>query len=458
MNNNGNGGRHCSPRGMALAAILVIMMIILLLAVSLVAMTTNQARYSLKRSNEAVTMQAALAGLNELEYALAPIDDWGGQPSDLFEKILENLQPQYTEDADRPGPGGPEPLTIEWPMRNIGCYYSVTILSDNYTQTHCEVLCRGYFKESGGNRIWEKKLKGVFTKESSSTVIYTGPQCTRIDVRSIYLYGDVTLYLGLAPPCGFLHGSAIPHGFFCPACGGLSPSGGGVSPSLTFDSVRPMPGPEGHYVNCANDGILGQIVISSSQGLEKRVETDLSYPRLSALPDPDKVDKTGALSTAMFQPGHDYDALPVIVCNTAYISGVTVRATIIAAGDVTVIYGGKVIGDIFSHGNIIITQNGVLQGSAVLRADDSSKRLEVSQYGSAGGSGKVLFSTGVVEIHNWAEVEGTVLGKYKVGISNFAHVVGKIGAYSELVVFNNASVEPAGGPEPGLQKVYWEVK
>lgn len=162
--------RECRfERGMALIIVMIIMMIIFLLAISLVGITTSQARYSLKRNAEILTKEAAQAGLNEMQYHLGLYETWPDTYQQLANDIRTSVANQYNGTVS-PGPQ----YGFERFVDETGCYYSAEILPDDYTNTRCTVRCRGYLKDSAGNPEREKRLKAVFTRQNNKIVLFAG--------------------------------------------------------------------------------------------------------------------------------------------------------------------------------------------------------------------------------------------------------------------------------------------
>ena len=190
--------RHTLSQGMALAAILVIMLIILLLGIALVGMTTSQSRYSVKRSNESILRQAALAGINEIQYHLGlyDSDNWGDLPSIdsddltvLNDKIAQIIKDQYN--------GASKELEIDgkryfqWEMPASDCAYRVRFIDCDTNS--CRVESLGFRKSPD---ITGKKIIAIFAKRSSNAVIFGTSECHTISVSNTDLRGNVETLQG----------------------------------------------------------------------------------------------------------------------------------------------------------------------------------------------------------------------------------------------------------------------
>jgi len=142
--------KHRRSRGIALAAIFMVIIIAVVLAVTVVGVTTSQIRYSLKRNCEIATRQAAISGVNDAKYLINGLRDWNSlEPSKMsplsqMARIIH--EPTLTEPY----------FKYECPLAGTDCCYSVTIQKG--TATDCRVTSSGYFRNSSGGHSWEKTI------------------------------------------------------------------------------------------------------------------------------------------------------------------------------------------------------------------------------------------------------------------------------------------------------------
>ncbi|MDQ7823534.1 MAG: hypothetical protein RDV48_12115 [Candidatus Eremiobacteraeota bacterium] len=131
-------------KGLALASIMVVMLVLSLLAVSVVGLTTNQYRYSLKKQNETLTMQAALAGLDAAEKALD----------------RDPLLPDKVNNWDQLAPNS---NLVGWTRvgeKNLS--YRVDLVDS--TADTCTVISTARLEGPRGSIDKEKKVKATFKK------------------------------------------------------------------------------------------------------------------------------------------------------------------------------------------------------------------------------------------------------------------------------------------------------
>ncbi|MDQ7823089.1 MAG: hypothetical protein RDV48_09875 [Candidatus Eremiobacteraeota bacterium] len=131
--------RKSCRKGMVLALVLVISVIVFLLGVSIAGLVTMEGRASLKRSNEIVTRQTALAAIKYGQNLLTI--DWNHPSLAAGSKIFEGA---YYSEND--------------------CYYDLSVKS--HTNDECVFIAQAYFKESreGAKRLWARGVEAAYSR------------------------------------------------------------------------------------------------------------------------------------------------------------------------------------------------------------------------------------------------------------------------------------------------------
>jgi Tfp pilus assembly protein PilX len=142
--------KYRRSRGIALAAIFIIIIIAVVLAVTVVGVTTSQIRYSLKRNCEIATRQAAISGVNDAKYLINGWRNWGS-----IDPAKMNPLSQAARIIHEPTSAEPY-FKYECQLAGTDCCYSVTI--QKVSVTDCRVISSGYFKNSSGGHSWEKTI------------------------------------------------------------------------------------------------------------------------------------------------------------------------------------------------------------------------------------------------------------------------------------------------------------
>lgn len=375
-------------QGMALAVILLIMMIILLLGISLVAMTTSQSRYSMKRSGEIITRQAALAGIEELKYQLDLYNSDSWKPAVALVKGIQNqMVPQYSDMA----------LTgssFELPLNETASYYRVQINeSDERT---CEVTSRGYQKDSRGNPIREKVMKAIFMKGTAGTVIDISSICTgNTSVSHTTIYGDIETHQ--------------------------------LTGSVSCDTVE-AGGGEAHVYYPEMMHLLTQINITNSPDIIQtgRGGVVVSPPLIVNLALPGVPFKFGSydLNSNEEYHGNLYYSGSIHVGGGARIYG-----NILSQGSVTVDSGAVVTGNVYSMGAVSIREGGTLVTGEVKAFGAVDITTEATVYGS-------ITSAGAVTISGGAQVTGSSISCLgALTISGTGTVTyGAVGSYGAITL------------------------
>lgn len=98
-------------KGIALISILIVMIVLMLLAISIVGLTTTQSRYTVKKQNSAVLRQVALAGIYEVQRGLSNKKEDGGWKDQWNAPGKWKLGGEYLKNNDS----------------KDGCYYAAPI-------------------------------------------------------------------------------------------------------------------------------------------------------------------------------------------------------------------------------------------------------------------------------------------------------------------------------------------
>ncbi|MDQ7823535.1 MAG: hypothetical protein RDV48_12120 [Candidatus Eremiobacteraeota bacterium] len=154
-------------KGLALASIMLVMLVLSLLAVSVVGLTTNQYRYSLKKQSDTLTMQAALAGLNAAEKELDREATWP-----LSVRNWDQLAPNSN--------------LVGWTRvgeKNLS--YRVDLVDS--TADTCTVISTARLEGPGGSIDKEKKVKATFKK---NCFLYAAYGNTKNDAGVTALYNS----------------------------------------------------------------------------------------------------------------------------------------------------------------------------------------------------------------------------------------------------------------------------
>ncbi|MDQ7823533.1 MAG: hypothetical protein RDV48_12110 [Candidatus Eremiobacteraeota bacterium] len=146
-------------KGLALASIMLVMLVLSLLAVSVVGLTTNQYRYSLKKQNDTLAMQAALTGLDAAEKALD----------------RELTSPSEVKNWDLLAPGSS--LVPRTRVGEKSLYYKIDIMESS--PDTCSVITTSTLENSGGSIDKQKRLKATFKK---NCFLYAAYGCAKDDV------------------------------------------------------------------------------------------------------------------------------------------------------------------------------------------------------------------------------------------------------------------------------------
>lgn len=127
-----------SKTGVALVTTLFIMVVFVILGVSIVGLVTNRSRFSLKRSNDSICRETALAALSIVQSKLNAEPTWENAAS-------------FINIADVP-----------FPENNCSCTVTVDLaLAEKVAVTSC-----GYLKDSAGNRVREKVIRATFMRNN----------------------------------------------------------------------------------------------------------------------------------------------------------------------------------------------------------------------------------------------------------------------------------------------------
>jgi hypothetical protein len=158
--------KRVTGNGIALISVVLVMLILVMLATAVTGITTMQGRYSLKRSNEIITRQAALAGLNECSSIFSREEALSNPLDVLTSSIVVNSVPvpsvpTYSVHLTSPPIFNGVMLTYEKSFPQDGCFYSVQATPDIPNRT-CHVISRGYFKDQKGNLLWPKTISTTF--------------------------------------------------------------------------------------------------------------------------------------------------------------------------------------------------------------------------------------------------------------------------------------------------------
>jgi len=148
-------------RGIALASIILLIIVFILIAVSVVGLTTMQSRYSLKSYQDIKTREVAVAGARILQDVLSSIDNWSevGTPGDGYMEIGRKLSDPngYRYVADK---------EYNYQTRMFDDYISELKILDVRNDT-VTATSKGYFVAKTQNKSeirWEKIYRVVYKK------------------------------------------------------------------------------------------------------------------------------------------------------------------------------------------------------------------------------------------------------------------------------------------------------
>lgn len=133
---------NASRRGIALISIVLVMSVMTLLAITFVATTTAQSRFSMNRQNNTVLRQTALIGINEMQKLMG----------------TEDFKYRWHK-ADKWTKNGTKPIERFVPENNS--YYRIVVNSNECRPDWCIVTSEAYFNKDAGTGLPIPPIKRI---------------------------------------------------------------------------------------------------------------------------------------------------------------------------------------------------------------------------------------------------------------------------------------------------------